>query len=139
MRIFLSRQFFIFLLTGGVAAVVNFASRILYSRFVVFSVAVTLAYVTGMVTAFVLAKLFVFQRSSHSTLKSAMLFTVVNVFAFAQTWIVSMVLAYRILPDLGVQEFDKDIASFIGIMVPVFSSFVAHKYISFRRPIGGES
>jgi putative flippase GtrA len=133
MRIFVSRQFFTFLLTGGVAAVVNFASRILYSHFVGFSAAVTLAYVTGMVTAFILAKLFVFEGSSHSTLKSALLFTVVNIFAFAQTWIVSMGLAYQVLPDLGVVQFDRDIASFIGIIVPVFSSFVAHKYISFRQ------
>lgn len=133
MRISVSRQFFTFLLTGGIAAVVNFSSRILYNRLVGFSTAVTLAYITGMVTAFILAKFFVFQESSHSTFKSAILFTAVNIVAFAQTWVVSMVLAYYILPDLGVQEFGKDIASFIGIVVPVFSSFVAHKHISFKH------
>lgn len=136
MRIFVSRQFFTFLLTGGVAAVVNFVSRVLYNHFVGFSAAVTLAYLTGMVTAFVLAKLFVFEGSSHSTLKSAILFTVVNVFAFAQTWIISMALAYHVLPEFGVHQFDKAIASAVGISVPVFSSFVAHKYISFRQPVG---
>ena len=132
MRIFISRQFFTFLLTGGIAAVVNFASRILYNRLVGFSAAVTFAYLTGMVTAFILAKFFVFQESSHSTFRSAVLFTAVNIFAFSQTWIVSMVLAYHILPALGVRTFGKDIASFVGIVVPVFSSFLAHKHISFR-------
>lgn len=134
MRIFVSRQFFTFLLTGGIAAAVNFASRILYNRLVGFSAAVTFAYLTGMVTAFILAKFFVFQESSHSTFKSAVLFTAVNIFAFSQTWIVSIVLAYHILPALGVQEFNRDIASLVGITVPVFTSFLAHKYISFRQP-----
>ncbi len=133
MRIFVSRQFFTFLLTGGAAAVVNFAARILYNRFVSFSEAVTLAYLTGMATAFILAKLFVFKNSRRSMFQSALLFTVVNVFSFAQTWIVSMTLAYHALPALGVHRFHKTIASFAGISLPVFTSFVAHKYISFKE------
>lgn len=132
MRIFLSRQFMIFLLTGGFAAAINFGSRFLYNTFVDFSVAVTLAYLTGMVTAFILAKLFVFKISSNTTAKSAALFAMVNVFAFAQTWVVSIVLAYHLLPVMGIHEFDKAIASAVGIVIPVFTSFIAHKYISFR-------
>ena len=133
MRMFFSRQFITFILTGGFAAAVNFGSRFLYNTFVDFPVAVTLAYLTGMVTAFVLAKVFVFQGASHSTAKSAALFALVNVFAFAQTWIVSMILAYHLLPSLGVHQFDKAIASAVGIAIPVFTSFVAHKYITFRE------
>ena len=45
----------IFLLTGGIAAAVNFGSRIVYSNWLGFSTAVVLAYITGMITAFVLA------------------------------------------------------------------------------------
>lgn len=133
MRIFFSRQFMVFILTGGFAAAINFGSRFFYNTFVGFSAAVTLAYFTGMVTAFILAKLFVFQISSHSTAKSAALFALVNVFAFAQTWIVSMVLAYHLLPAMGIEEFDKAIASAVGISIPVFTSFIAHKYITFRE------
>ena len=48
---FMSRQFLAFLLTGGTAAAVNFGSRILYNRWMDFSSAVVLAYLTGMVTA----------------------------------------------------------------------------------------
>jgi putative flippase GtrA len=132
MRFFLSRQFLNFLFTGGIAAGVNFFSRIVYNQFVGFSAAVTLAYLTGMTTAFVLAKIFVFKSSSHSTLRSAVLFAIVNIFSFAQTWIVSILLAYRVLPDMGIIAFNKEIASFIGIIIPVFSSFAAHRYISFK-------
>lgn len=133
MRIFFSRQFIVFILTGGFAAAVNFSSRFFYNTFVDFPMAVTLAYLTGMVTAFILAKLFVFRVSSHSTAKSAAIFTIVNIFAFAQTWIVSMVLAYHLLPAMGIHEFDRAIASAVGISIPVFTSFVAHKYITFRK------
>ena len=66
-----SHQFLLFLLTGGTAAAVNFGSRILYSAWIPFSYAVILAYLTGMVTAFVLAKLFVFKASQQSMQRSA--------------------------------------------------------------------
>jgi len=60
---FLSRQFLVFLLTGGFAALVNFLSRILYNTWMSFSSAVILAYITGMITAFILARIFVFRKS----------------------------------------------------------------------------
>jgi len=68
---FLSHQFLLFLITGGTAAAVNFFSRILYSLWLPFSVAVVLAYLTGMITAFILAKLFVFKNSQQSMQRSA--------------------------------------------------------------------
>ena len=71
---FFSKQFMVFLLTGGTAAAVNFGSRILYSQHVDFSSAVILAYMTGMITAFVLAKLFVFRKSRQSMHRSAFFF-----------------------------------------------------------------
>jgi putative flippase GtrA len=132
-RIFLSRQFLNFLFVGGIAAVINFFSRILYNQLVGFPSAVALAYLTGMTTAFVLARVFVFQNSSHSTFRSAVFFSIVNFFSFAQTWIVSMLLVYRVFPEMGVVAHSKEIATFIGIVVPVFGSFIAHKYISFKN------
>ena len=70
MRSFMNRQFLGFLLTGGLAAAVNFGSRIVYNRWLDFSSAVVLAYLTGMVTAFILARSFVFTQSSQSVQRS---------------------------------------------------------------------
>jgi len=64
-RHFLSKEFIGFLVTGGIAAVVNFLSRIFYNQYCSFSSAVIFAYLTGMVTAFVLAKIFVFKQSAQ--------------------------------------------------------------------------
>jgi putative flippase GtrA len=130
--IFRSRQFIAFLITGGVAAAVNFGSRIVYDEWVSFSVAVILAYITGMITAFVLARIFVFSDSTRTLHSSAFYFVLVNIFAAAQTWIISMLLAFYILPALGFENYLREMAHAVGVIVPVFTSFLGHKYLSFR-------
>lgn len=132
MRQFMSRQFLVFLLTGGTAAAVNFGSRIAYSLWFGFSTAVILAYLTGMVTAFVLARLFVFKTSGQSLHRSALFFALVNLVAAVQTWAISMALAYIVLPAWGVTQFAPEIAHAVGVMVPVFTSYLGHKRWSFR-------
>lgn len=127
-----SRQFLLFLLTGGFAATVNFCSRIVYSRWLDYSLAIALAYLSGMVTAFILARLFVFQGSQQALHHSAMFFVLVNVLAVLQTWLISFALAYYLLPWLGVEHFREEIAHAIGVVVPVFSSYLGHKHFSFR-------
>lgn len=129
---FMSRQFLLFLLTGGTAAAVNFGSRIMYSFWLDFSVAIILAYVTGMVTAFLLTKLFVFKASQQALHRSAMYFILVNIVAIFQTWLISMGLVYYILPAMGVTTFLQEIAHAVGVAVPVFTSYIGHKRWSFR-------
>jgi putative flippase GtrA len=129
---FASRQFLVFLLTGGFAAAVNFGSRILYNRAMPFSSAVICAYITGMITAFVLARLFVFRESQQAAHRAAGWFILVNVVAVAQTWAISMLLVNWVLPAMGVTAFAREIAHGIGVVVPVFSSYLGHKHFSFR-------
>jgi putative flippase GtrA len=129
---FFSKQFIIFLITGGISAAVNFLSRIFYNHYCSFSSAVIFAYLTGMVTAFVLAKLFVFKSTSQSLKRSAVIFTLVNVVAALQTWIISMGFNYYVLPMLGVDRYVAEIASAIGITFPVFTSYLGHKRWSFK-------
>jgi len=128
----MSRQFLVFLLTGGTAAAVNFCSRIVYNQWMGFSAAVVCAYLTGMVTAFVLAKLFVFRESRQSAARTVGFFVLVNVVAVAQTWAISVGLLYWVLPRLGVTAYASDIAHAVGVMVPVFTSYLGHKRWSFR-------
>lgn len=129
---FMSRQFLVFLITGGFAAGVNFGSRILYSLWLDFSQAVILAYLTGMVTAFVLAKAFVFKDSQQAVHHSAMIFVLVNIVAILQTWGISLTLAHYVLPALGVKHSTLEIAHAVGVVVPVVTSYIGHKRWSFR-------
>lgn len=132
MRQFWSRQFLIYLLTGGTAAAVNFGSRVIYSLWLDFSPAVILAYVTGMITSFVLAMLFVFGKSQQPIHHSAIFFALVNLVTALQTWAISIGLAYYLLPSLGVSRFIPEIAHAVGIAIPVFTSYLGHKHWSFR-------
>ena len=133
----LSRQFLTFLVTGGLAASVNFGSRLLYNQWLDFSLSVLLAYVSGMIVAYVLAKLFVFGNSSQSLHRSVIFFILVNGLAVAQTWGVSMALVDYILPWIGITLFAPEIAHAVGIVVPVFSSYWGHKHFTFRSHISG--
>ena len=122
-----------FLLTGGTAALVNFGSRIVYNQWVSFSSAILLAYLTGMLTAFVLAKRLVFKQSGKSIGQLALLFIAVNMVAVMQTWLISMVLAFYALPAIGVMVWAPEIAHGISVVVPVFTSYLGHKYFTFRN------
>ena len=130
-RQFMSRQFLVFVLTGGLAACVNFGSRIVYNQWLDFSASVVFAYLTGMVTAFVLARVFVFTQGTQSMRRSAFFFVLVNGVAVLQTWAISMAL-YYLLPLAGVSRFVPEIAHAVGVAVPVFTSYLGHKKFSFR-------
>jgi putative flippase GtrA len=132
-KTFVSREFLAFLLTGGFAAAVNWGSRIVYNIWMPFWSAIVVAYITGMFTAFMLAKLLVFKSSTQSTGRSVFFFTLVNLVAVLQTWAVSVALAYHVFPRIGVTWHDRDIAHLVGVAVPVFTSYIGHKRWSFKH------
>lgn len=129
---FVSKQFIIFLLSGGIAALCNFFSRIVYSYFMSFSLAVIFAYINGMIVAFLLSKKFVFTGSKQKLKYSIFFFIVVNFIAVIQTWFFSMLFAYKIFPWIGLKYYPFEFAHAIGIAIPVFTSFIGHKYWSFK-------
>jgi len=127
------REFLLFLITGGFAALVNVVSRVGLSQVLRFELAVLLAYGVGMLTAYVLARKFVFLQSRTSVRRSFAAFALVNLFAVLQTWLVSVGLRNWLLPLLGIVVLRDLIAHGIGVAVPVLSSYFGHKHISFRQ------
>lgn len=130
---FKSRQFLIFLLTGGIAATVNFGSRIVYSQWYSFSTAIILAYLTGMLVAFILARIFVFKSASQTIRRSALFFIAVNLIAVMQTWLISIGLSHYLMPAFGITFLVKEIAHGVGVIFPVFTSYLGHKHWSFKE------
>ena len=128
-----SRQFLLFLITGGLAALVNVISRVGLSQLLRFELAVLLAYGVGMLTAYVLARKFVFLQSRTSVRRSFAAFALVNLFAVLQTLLVSVGLRNWLLPLLGIVVLRDLIAHSVGVLVPVVSSYFGHKHISFRQ------
>lgn len=127
-----STQFIRFLLASAVAAVANFGSRIVFSLWFPYPLAVTLAFSVGLATAFLLNRRFVFNGASNPLHEQASWFVLVNMVGLAQTLIISILLARWLLPMLGVREYAEEVAHAIGIAVPAVSSYFGHKWFSFR-------
>lgn len=124
-------RFIRFLAVGGFAAVVNVAARYLLNFFMGYSAAIVLAYLVGMLTAFVLSKRLVFERSSLDTRWQLVRFGLVNVAAVVQVWAVSVGLAEWVFPRMGIETYRYDIAHAIGVAVPAVTSYLGHKHYSF--------
>jgi putative flippase GtrA len=126
-------EFTRFLVIGGFAALVNLVCRYLLNLVMGYSAAILLAYLCGMVIAFVLFKLLVFAASSVNTSEEVIRFTLVNLVAIIQVWAVSVFLAEWLFPRVGFVTYGHDIAHLIGVLVPVFTSYLGHKHFTFRR------
>ena len=127
------REFVSFLITGGIAALVNLTTRIAFNIVMPFEIAIIVAYLCGMTTAFVLARHFVFERSGRTLHSEYVRFTVVNFVAAIQVWIVSVGLAEVIFPQLHFTWHSYTVAHFFGVSVPVFTSYAGHKHFSFAH------
>ncbi len=130
---YFTKEFIKFLCCNGFAAAVNFGSRMLFSNFMEYIPAVILAYLCGMLTAFILNKLFVFDGKQGKTGRQFLGFALVNVLAIAQTLLFSMLFRDIVFPALNWTLYPDALAHLIGISIPIFTSFLGHKYFSFRK------
>lgn len=130
-RTFIAGEFGKFLATGGVAAGVNLVTRWLFSHVMSFELAVVFAYLCGMTTAYVLARIFVFARSGRSMTDEIVRFALVNVLGLAQVWLVSVGLARFLFPAIGWTWYAEEIAHFVGVAVPAVTSYLGHRHFSF--------
>ncbi|WP_370677658.1 GtrA family protein [Pleomorphomonas sp. PLEO] len=131
----LSREFLRFLMTGGVAAIVNLGSRYGLSYFVRFEIAVVLAYLLGMLTAYVLARIFVFVPSGRSLASELWRFTMVNLVSLAMVWSISVALARIVFPAIGFIWHPEDVAHVIGVLAPAVVSYFGHRFYTFARDV----
>lgn len=128
-----SRQFMLFLLAGGVAAAANFGSRILFSLVFSYVPAIVLAYCAGMITAFTLNRRFVFIGADNPLHTQAAWFVAINLLAVLQTLSVSLILARWLFPVTGMTFHPETVAHAFGVAVPVVTSYIGHKALTFRR------
>ena len=126
------RQFFRFLVAGGLAAAANFGSRILFSEFMAYAAAIILAYCVGMLTAFSLNRLFVFKEASNRIHQQALWFVLINVAAALQTLLISLLFARTIFPSANMNFYPQAVAHAIGVVIPVVTSYLGHKHFTFR-------
>jgi putative flippase GtrA len=126
------QQFLRFALAGGLAAVANFGSRFVFSLWLPYAAAIVAAYLVGMVVAFVLMRRFVFPSHSRPVQHQVLSFVAVNGLAVVQTLVVSLFLAGWAFPRWGLRDHAEALAHAIGVAVPVLTSFLAHRAVTFR-------
>ena len=126
-------EFFQFLFVGGIAAAINFISRIGFNEFFSYRISIVLAYIIGMIVAFTLFKHYVFEKSKLHYSQEIKNFTIVNIFGINQVWVISVGLAEYLFPSISFTFYPNEVAHFIGLGVPAISSYFGHKYFSFKN------
>lgn len=120
-----------FAFSGGFAAMVNIASRMVLSNWMNYSHAIVIAYFIGMTTAYALMKLFVFEVSGRSVAKEYIRFVLVNAVALVQVWLVSMALVEYFFRHINFTFYPEAFAHVIGVLSPIATSYVLHKSFTF--------
>ena len=126
------KQFVLFIITGGTSAIINILSRIILSNFFRFEIAILISYGIGMITAFFLAKKYVFLNSNKSIKKSFPAFALVNLISVLQTFFLSIFIKKWLIIFFDNLSFIELIAHTCGLGILVFTSFYGHKYITFK-------
>jgi putative flippase GtrA len=129
--LYLTGEFGKFLLAGGTAAAVNFASRFAFDPFMPYAAAVAAAYGVGVVTAFTLNRIFVFPASGKPLHHEISWFFLFNLIAFPVVIAASAGLAV-LFGHVVSKPLAQAAAHAISIMLPALVNFAAHKFVTFR-------
>lgn len=130
-RFYASGVFLKFLLAGGLAALVNFASRFALQPAVGFDAAVALAYLVGFLTAFVLNRAFVFPRSGKPVRVEMAWFFLFNLIAFPVVVALSIGLRDYVFGRVLPRGPAEALAHACAILTPVAFNFAAHRLVTF--------
>ena len=125
-------QFIKFLLCGGLAAGLNWASRFLFSLWMPFEYAVVAAFFVGLSSGYILMRLYVFEKKQASVVLQVSKYVAINMLALAQTLGISVLLLHWVLPGIGVVNHADAVAHLVGVLMPVVTSYFGHKRWSFR-------
>jgi putative flippase GtrA len=125
-------QFLRFLGLAAVAAGANYGSRFLLDPFMPFEMSVVVAYVIGMIVAFILFKRFVFGDAGDGTFRQACRFAAVNSVGAAIAVGVSSLMARVVLPAIGWELYPFSVAHMAGVMAPTLASYLGHKFFTYK-------
>lgn len=130
---FISRQFALFLLVGGGAAVLHWLARVFIDLFASYFVALVLAYGVGIAAGYTLNAMFVFSSNKEQRAREVFLFSAFNIAMLPVVLGVSWTLSELLFPAIGMTWHAREIAHAIGIITPVFANFLFHKFVTFGQ------
>ena len=127
-----SASFVRFLMAGGLAAAANYGSRFVFSLWLPFEPAVSLAFGVGLIAGFVLMRRFAFDAADKPVGPQILKYAAVNALALLQTLVISSVLARWLLPASGMTLHVEAVAHAAGVAIPAVTSFFGHRWLTFR-------
>ncbi len=125
-------QFWRFLLAGGIAAAANYGARFVFSLWMTYEWAISVAFLVGLAVGFALMRGYVFNAQGKALWPQVAKYCAVNFVALLQTLIVSVVLARWILPGIGVVSHAEALGHLAGVLVPIGTSYFGHRMATFR-------
>jgi putative flippase GtrA len=126
-------QFCRFVATSTVSAIANATARYVFNFYLPFEVAVVLAFPVGLVTAFVLARRFVFRKSERAWMSELYRFFLVNILGVVVVWFVSVALYRGVFPLVGFEWQADTVAHVVGLGSTALTSYFGHRHYTFRR------
>ena len=124
-------QFLRFLVAAGLSVPVNLGSRVLLSRVMPYEAALVASHLCGMLTAFLLTRSFVFERSGRRASNELVRFTLVNALSLLVTWVVAVGLLRLVFPRVGFDTYPELVAHTAGLGLASLTSFYGHRRYSF--------
>jgi putative flippase GtrA len=124
-------QFLKFLVAAGLSVPVNLGSRVLLSRVMPYEAALVASHLCGMLTAFLLTRSFVFERSGRRASNELVRFTLVNALSLLVTWVVAVGLLRLVFPRVGFDTYPELVAHTAGLGLASLTSFYGHRRYSF--------
>ena len=131
-KYFLTKQFLGFLAVGGLAALLNWLARLFLSVWLPFSWAVIIAYIVGMLVAFLLNSIFIFPKSEKTRHAQARDFVLVNLSFFPLVWLASVQVNIW-LKTIGMVSHSEELAHAIAISLPMLATFLIYKFFAFKE------
>jgi putative flippase GtrA len=131
-KILSNKEFIFFIFSGGAAALANLISRFFLNIYISFELAVLFAYFVGMLVAYFLTRYYVFSPSNSISTPEFIRFIQVNILSALIVWCVSVYLENIFFPHINFIFYSKEISHLIGVLSPLFFSFFAHKFYTFR-------
>lgn len=130
----LTHQIMAFSLLSGLAALANIGSRIILSRFLSFQIAVSIAYLLGMILNFILNKRFTFPDGPRKTISELRTFSCIALFGLFLTNLLSagLLMVYSALIATSIQVLET-MAHVSAVGLVGIYSFLGHKYFSYRQ------
>lgn len=129
--LYFSRQFLYFFFAGGLSAIINALSRILFREYFGLISSALIAYLIAFICAFVLYRRYVFPFSSVPLFTQGIKFFVIQLFSMP-----AVILVFALLSELflyiGFEANAEIIAHTISICLPALITFLLYKFIVFR-------